>query len=76
MLSPLNASKSNNRNSWKSDNFRESDQTRADMKNEAKKIKSDTFTRSHREKSNIATLILERLIIREKYDYFGFFGHQ
>ena len=44
-------------NSWKSDNFRESNQEKkqiSDTINEAKKIKSDKFTRSNREKSNIA----------------------
>ena len=43
--------------SWKSDNFRESNQEKKqiiDTINEAKKIKSDKFTRSNREKSNIA----------------------
>ena len=39
------------------DNFRESNKEkkqRADTINEAKKIKSDSFTRSNRENSNIA----------------------
>ena len=46
---------------WKSDNFNESNQEkkqRTDAKNEATKIKSDKFTRSYREKSNIAIAIL------------------
>ena len=48
--------------SWKSDNFRMSNQEkkqRTDTINEAKNIKSDTFKRSNREKSNIATAILK-----------------
>ena len=50
----LFASKSDNyryRDSWKSDLLR--------LTQDAKKIKSDNFTRSNREKSNIAIAILE-----------------
>ena len=60
MLSPLRAIKSNNYwYSWKRENFRESNEEkkeRTDTINEAKKIKSDNFTRSHREKYNIAII--------------------
>ena len=36
---------------------------RTDTKNDAKRIKSDNFTRSNREESNIAIAILEKLMI-------------
>ena len=36
---------------------------RTDIKKDAKKIKSDNFTRSNKEKSNIAIAILEKLMI-------------
>ena len=40
-------------NSWKSNTCRESNQERSDTKKEAKKIKSDNFTGSIREKLNL-----------------------
>ena len=48
------------RDSWKSDNL-EKKKERTDTKKDAKRIKSDNFTRSNtnREKSNIAIAILE-----------------
>ena len=49
-LSPLRARKSY-RNSWKSDNFRKKQRT--DTKKDAKRNKSDNFTRSNREKRMI-----------------------
>ena len=47
--------------SWKSDNFEESNQEakKIDTFNKAKKIKSDNFTRRNREKSNISIKILK-----------------
>ena len=52
------------RNSWKSDNFRRKPskkKQRTDSKKDAKRIKSDNFTRNnYREKSNIARAILEK----------------
>ena len=36
---------------------------RTDIKKDVKRIKSDNFTRSNREKSNIAIAILEKLMI-------------
>ena len=54
-LSPLIARK-DYRDSLQSDNFRESNQEkkqRTDTINEAKKIKSDNFTRGNRETPNI-----------------------
>ena len=45
-----------------------------DTKKEAKKIKSDNFSRSDREKFNNAIARLEKLIIRYHYDYFAFGG--
>ena len=62
-LSPLIARKSDKIRSWKSDNFRERKQgkkQRTDSTNEAKKRKSDNFTRGNREKSNIAIAILDK----------------
>ena len=53
-------------NSWKSDNFRGSNQERklrTNTINEAKKIESNNFTRGNRERSNIAIAILENWII-------------
>ena len=50
------------RDSWKSDNFRKKaikEKQRTDTKKDAKRIKSDNFTRGNREKSNIALAILE-----------------
>ena len=38
----------------------------------AKRIKSDNFTRSNREKSNIAIAILEKLMIGLHHNYFVF----
>ena len=40
--------------------------------NEAKKINSNNFTRSNREKSNIAIVILEKLMIGWNHNYFVF----
>ena len=54
-----------NRNSSKSDNFRESNnekKQRADTKNETKKIKSDNFIRSNIEK--VKNLIVHQTIFR------------
>ena len=54
-LSPLKARKSDNYrylDSWKSDNFRKEamkKKQRTDTKKDAKRIKSDYFTRSNRE---------------------------
>ena len=45
---------------------------RTDTKNDAKRIKSDNFTRSNREKSNIAITILEILMIGWHHNYFVF----
>ena len=65
-LSPLRARKSDNyryRDSWKSDNFREraiKKKQRTDTNKDAKRIKSDNFTSSNREKFNIAIAILEK----------------
>ena len=65
-LSPLRARKNDNyhyRDSWNCDNFREisikKKKQRTDTKKDAKRIRSDNFTWSNREKSNIATAILE-----------------
>ena len=63
------------RDSWKSDNFREEaikKKQRNDTKKDAKRIKSDNFTRGNREKSNIAIAILEQLIIGWQHNYFVF----
>ena len=43
-------------------------------KSEAKKIRSDIFTRSNREKSSIAIAILEKFIIY--YNHFVLRGYQ
>ena len=57
-LSPLRAKKTNNYrycDSWKSDNFRKEankKKQRTDTKKDAKRIKSDNFTRGNREKLN------------------------
>ena len=65
-LSPLRARKSDNyryRDSLKSDKFRKEaikKKQRTDTKKNAKRIKSDTFTRGIREKSNIAIAKLEK----------------
>ena len=45
---------------------------RTDKKKDAKRIKSDNFTRSNREKSNIAIAILEKRMIRWQHNYFVF----
>ena len=48
----------------KGDNFRKKaikKKQRIDTKKDAKRIRSDNFTRSNREKSNIAIAILEKL---------------
>ena len=45
---------------------------RIDTKKDAKMIKSDNFTRSNREKSNIAIAILEKLTIGWHHNYFVF----
>jgi hypothetical protein len=39
---------------------------------DAKRIKSDNFTRSNREKSNIVIAILEKLMIGWHHNYFVF----
>ena len=44
---------------------------RTDTKKYAKRIKSDNFTRSNREKSNIAIAILEKLMIGWHHNFFG-----
>ena len=65
VLSTLRARKSDiyrYRNSWKNDNYRETNKAkkqRTITKNEAKKIKNDNFTKSNRERSNIAIAMLE-----------------
>ena len=41
-------------------------------KKDAKRIKSDNFTKSNREKSNIAIAILEKLMIGWHHNYFLF----
>ena len=43
-------------------------------KKDAKKIKSDNFTRSIREKSNIDIAILEKWMVRYEHNYFVFWG--
>jgi hypothetical protein len=45
---------------------------RTDTKKDAKRIKNDNFTRSNREKSNIAITILEKLMIGWQHNYFVF----
>ena len=45
---------------------------RTDTKKDAKRIKSDNFTWSNREKSNIAIAILEKWMIGWHYNYFVF----
>ena len=45
---------------------------RTDTKKDAKRIKSDNFTRSKREKSNIAIAILKKLMIGWQHNYFVF----
>ena len=45
---------------------------RTDTKKEAKKIKSDNFRRSNREKFSIAIAILETLMIGWHHNYFIF----
>ena len=45
---------------------------RIDTKKDAKRIKSDNFPRSNREKSNIAIAILEKLMIVWHHNYFVF----
>ena len=60
-----------------SNNFRESNQEkkqRTDTINEAKKIKSDNFTRGNREKFNIAIAILEKWIIGWHHVIILYFG--
>ena len=47
---------------------------RTDTKKDGKRIKNDNFTRSNREKSNIAIEILEKLMIGRHHDYFYFGG--
>jgi len=66
-LSPLRARKSNNyryRDSCKSDNFREKNHQKRSKEMIPKwmtnKIKRDNFTRSNREKYNIAIALLEK----------------
>ena len=75
-LSPLRARKSDNYrycDSWKSDNFRKraiKKKQITDTQKDAKGIKSDNFTRSNREKSNIAISILEIRMIGWQHNYF------
>ena len=45
---------------------------RTDTKKVAKRIKSDNFTRSNREKFNIAMVILEKRMIGWQHNYFVF----
>ena len=65
-LSALRARKSNNYcycNSWKAITLERKlskKKQRTDTKKNAKRIKSDNFTNSNREKSNIAIAILEK----------------
>ena len=47
---------------------------RTDTKKDEKRIKSDNFTRSNREKSNIAIAILEKWMIGWHHNYFVFDG--
>ena len=47
---------------------------KTDTKKDAKMNKSDNFTRSNREKSNIAIAILEKWIVGWHYYYFVFGG--
>ena len=47
---------------------------RTDTKKDAKRIKSNNFTRSNIEKSNIAIAILEKLMIGWHHNYFVFGG--
>ena len=61
--------------SWNSDNFRESHQKKkqsTDTKKAAKGIKSDNFTRSNREKYNIAIAILKKRMTGWQHNYFVF----
>ena len=60
------------RDSWKSDNFRKRAIKNTDTKMDANKIKSDNFTRSNREKPNIAIAILEKLTMGWHHIYFVF----
>ena len=46
-----------------------------DTINEAKKIKSDYFTRGNREKSNIAIAILKKIIIGWYHNFIVFWGY-
>ena len=48
---------------------------RTDTKNDAKRIKSDNFTWSNRDKSNIAIAILEIRMIGWHHNYFVFWVH-
>ena len=65
---PLRARKSDYYlESWKSDNYRQRNEgmkQRNYTNNGVKKIKSNNFTRSNKEKFNIAVVILENSIIR------------
>ena len=67
-------------NSWKSDNFRKSNQEkklRTDTKNKAKKIKRYSFTWNNSEISNIVienSQYLKNLIITQHHTYFVFGG--
>ena len=45
---------------------------KTDSKKDAKGIKSDNFTRSNREKSNISIAILEKWMIGWQHNYFVF----
>ena len=73
--SPFSYCSSIYRDSWKSDNFREraiKKKQNTDTKKVAKRINIDNFTRSNREKSNIAIAILEKIIIRWQHNYLAF----
>ena len=78
IFSPLRARKSDTyryRNSWKRDYFREREslkkKQRTEPKKDAKRINSDNFPRSNREKWNIG-----RKIISQHHNYFAFWWHQ
>ena len=49
---------------------------RTDAKNEAKKIKSNSFTKSNRLKSNIAIGIFKDKLFDSAVNYVVFWGHQ
>ena len=57
-------------NYFKSDNYSKGNKGKKSSKNEAKKIKSDNFIMSNREKSNIAIAIMDKLIFWGTKNYF------